>query len=54
MSGAPRFRLNYELGADGLLKGEFAIAPPGKPEAFAQYLVWQSRKKATTDGNARR
>jgi len=45
-SGAPRFRLSYKLGPDGLLKGEFAIAPPGKPEAFARYLVWESRKAA--------
>ncbi len=44
VNGAPRFRLSYKLGPDGLLKGEFAIAPPGKPEAFARYLVWESRK----------
>ncbi|MCX5753109.1 MAG: hypothetical protein NTW97_05615 [Candidatus Krumholzibacteria bacterium] len=42
--GAPRFRLSYKLGSDGILKGEFAMAPPGKPEAFAPYLVWESRK----------
>ncbi len=52
MSGAPRFRLNYKLGADGVLKGEFAIAPPGKPEAFTQYLAWESRK-ATSGGKAK-
>jgi hypothetical protein len=46
VSGTPRFRLNYKLGADGLLKGEFAVAPPGKPEAFSPYLVWESRKAA--------
>jgi len=45
-SGAPRFRLSYKLGPDGLLKGEFAVAPPGKPDAFARYLVWESRKAA--------
>jgi len=45
-SGTPRFRLSYKLGPDGLLKGEFAIAPPGKPDAFARYLVWESRKAA--------
>lgn len=45
-SGAPRFRLSYKLGPDGLLKGEFAIAAPGKPDAFARYLVWESRKAA--------
>jgi hypothetical protein len=46
VSGAPRFRLNYQLGPDGLLKGEFAIAQPDKPEAFAPYLAWESRKAA--------
>ena len=46
ISGAPRFRLSYKLGADGLLKGEFAIAPPGKPDTFARYLAWESRKAA--------
>ena len=46
ISGAPRFRLSYKLGPDGLLKGEFAIAPPGKPDAFARYLAWESRKAA--------
>lgn len=48
MSGAPRFRLNYTLGPDGLMKGEFAIAPPGNPEAFAQYLIWEARKVASS------
>lgn len=41
---APRFRLSYRLGSDGILRGEFAVAPPGAPEAFARYLVWESRK----------
>jgi hypothetical protein len=45
-SGAPRFRLSYTLGADGVMHGEFAIAPPGKPEAFGRYLAWESRKAA--------
>jgi hypothetical protein len=52
VSGAPRFRLNYMLGSDGILKGEFAMAPPGKPEAFAPYLVWESRTSAS-GGTAR-
>ena len=42
--GTPRFRLSYGLGVNGILKGEFAIAPPGSPEAFAPYLAWESRK----------
>jgi hypothetical protein len=46
VNGALRFRLSYKLGPEGLLKGEFAVAPPGKPEAFARYLAWESRKAA--------
>ena len=42
--GEPRFRLIYSLQATGVLKGDFAIAPPGAPEAFKQYLTWESRK----------
>lgn len=40
----PRYRLTYLLSEDGVLKGEFAIAPPGKPDAFTSYLTWESRK----------
>jgi hypothetical protein len=40
----PRFRLSYTLEAGGILKGEFAIAPSGAPEAFKPYLTWDSRK----------
>jgi hypothetical protein len=43
--GGPRFRLAYTLTAPGVLKGEFAIAPPGTPEAFKPYLTWESRRK---------
>jgi hypothetical protein len=43
-AGTPRFRLSYRLEATGVLKGEFAIAPPGAPEAFQPYLAWESRK----------
>ncbi len=46
VTGEPRYRLRYTLHPDGLLEGEFAIAPPGKPEAFAPYLRWQSRKSS--------
>jgi hypothetical protein len=49
-SGAPRFRLSYKLGSDGILRGEFAMAPPGKPEAFARYLAWESLKRETEKG----
>jgi hypothetical protein len=43
--GGPRFRLAYTLTAPGVLKGEFAIAPPGTPDAFKPYLTWESHKK---------
>ncbi len=42
--GEARFRLSYALEATGGLKGEFAIAPPGAPDAFKPYLSWESRK----------
>lgn len=44
VDGAPRFRLNYTLNSDGILEGEFAIAPPGQPETFSQYLKWESHR----------
>lgn len=44
-TGAPRFRLGYQLRADGVLAGRFEIAPPGTPEAFAPYLAWTARRK---------
>jgi hypothetical protein len=44
VNGAPRYRLTYQMGGDGVLRGTFAIAPPGKPDAFAQYLAWDSRR----------
>jgi hypothetical protein len=44
VGGEPRYRLSYELDPSGMLKGEFAIAPPGTPEAFKPYLSWTSRK----------
>jgi hypothetical protein len=43
-AGEPRYRLSYSMGADGLLKGLFEIAPPGAPAAFKSYLAWTSRK----------
>jgi hypothetical protein len=49
LPGTPRFRLSYKLGTDGILRGEFAIAPPGSPETFASYLAWESRKEGPGD-----
>ena len=44
--GAPRFRLAYAPGADGVVVGTFEIAPPDKPEAFKTYLSWTMRRAA--------
>ena len=41
---APRFRLTYTLGTDGLMSGRFDVAPPGKPDSFSQYLAWTVKK----------
>jgi hypothetical protein len=40
----PRYRLRYTANADGTLAGQFDVAPPGKPEAFAPYLAWSARR----------
>lgn len=36
---APRFRLSYRLENENTITVSFAIAPPGKPDAFAPYVV---------------
>jgi hypothetical protein len=43
---SPRFRLTYFRASDRTIDGEFEIAPPGKPEAFAPYLKWTARRKS--------
>ena len=43
VAGEPGFRLSYKL-EGGVLKGEFAIAPPGTGQAFKPYLTWESAK----------
>jgi hypothetical protein len=35
---APRFRLTYTRGENGSLAIKFAIAPPGKPDAFSTHV----------------
>jgi hypothetical protein len=40
----PRYRLMYTRGSATTLNGKFEVAPPGKPEEFAPYLSWASRK----------
>ncbi len=44
-TNAPRFRLTYEKKAEGQIKIKFAIAPPGKPEEFKQYIEASARRK---------
>ena len=46
LPGAPRFRLSYTTAGDNLT-GRFEIAPPGKPEAFADYLKWTAHRAPT-------
>lgn len=48
VAGAPRFRLTYDATVDGQLNGTFETAPPGKPDAFAPYLSWKSRRSAAS------
>jgi len=43
-AGTPRFRLTYSLRPDGVVLGEFFIAPPGQPEGFKSYLTWELRR----------
>jgi hypothetical protein len=43
----PGYRLTYVLTADGYVHGKFEFAPPGKPEAFAPYMSWVTRKVDT-------
>jgi hypothetical protein len=43
-AGAPRYRLAYESAPDGVVKGSFSVAPPGKPDAFTPYLTWDMRR----------
>ena len=45
VANAPRYRLWYTLSPDGVLRGTFEIAPPGRPESFGVYLTWESRKQ---------
>jgi hypothetical protein len=42
--GERRYRLSYRLEPTGVLKGEFAVAPPGAAETFKPYLTWESRQ----------
>jgi hypothetical protein len=43
-AGVPRYRLAYDAAPDGVVKGSFSVAPPGKPDAFTPYLTWDMRR----------
>lgn len=46
-ANGPRYRITYQTASGGIVKGSFAVAPPGKPDAFTPYLTWDmSRTKA--------
>lgn len=40
----PGYRLSYAMAADGLLKGQFEVSPPGDRDAFKPYLSWTARR----------
>jgi hypothetical protein len=44
-ANGPGYRLTYSLDAPGIVKGQFEIAPPGKPGAFTPYLSWAMKKR---------
>jgi hypothetical protein len=45
---APRFRLTYQMTGPDTLDLRFEIAPPDKPDAFAQYISASARRRAAT------
>lgn len=40
----PRYRLTYSKGTASTITGNFEIAPPGKPDAFANFLSWTAHR----------
>jgi hypothetical protein len=40
----PRYRLTYSRVTASTITGTFEIAPPGKPDAFANYLSWTAHR----------
>jgi len=42
---APRYRLTYTKGKDGVLGIKFEIAPPDKPDAFSTYIEARARRE---------
>ena len=45
-ANTPRYRLSYKAAPGGIVRGRFEVAPPGKPDAFTEYLAWDSKKSA--------
>ncbi len=43
-ASGPQYRLTYGATPSGVVSGEFAIAPPGKPGDFAPYLTWEMKR----------
>jgi hypothetical protein len=41
----PRYRLTYTKADNGVVKVGFAVAPPGKPDAFKTYVEGRVRRK---------
>jgi len=41
----PRYRLSYRRESNGMLNGQFEVAPPGRPDAFSPYLSWAARRR---------
>jgi hypothetical protein len=44
-SNGPRYRIEYKLEQGGTVSGQFAIAPPGSPDAFKTYLTWDMERE---------
>lgn len=44
VASAPRYQLTYAAAPGGVVKGVFAIAPPGRPDAFTPYLTWDMHR----------
>jgi hypothetical protein len=47
-----RYRLTYTQLPDGRLNAKLEVAPPGKPNAFANYLEWVSKRVTRNQSDA--
>ncbi len=41
----PNFRLTYRQTSGTTMEGQFEVAPPDKPGAYATYLTWTAKRK---------